>query len=128
MLTGGPSVEYFKLLAPDPRNSIIFVSYQIEGTLGRRVQKGWKEIPMRNREGKIEVVNVKMEVHTIEGFSGHSDRRQLLSYVQQITPKPERIITCHGENNKCVSLANAIHKKFRIETRVPYNLETLRLR
>ena len=128
MLTGGPSVEYFKLLAPDPRNSIIFVSYQIEGTLGRRVQKGWKEIPMRTREGKIEVVNVKMEVHTIEGFSGHSDRRQLLSYIQQITPKPERIITCHGENNKCVSLANAIHKKFRIETRVPYNLETIRLR
>jgi len=128
MLTGGPSVEYFKLLAPDPRNGIIFVSYQIEGTLGRRVQKGWKEIPMRNREGKIEVVNVKMEVHTIEGFSGHSDRRQLLSYIQQITPKPEKIITCHGENNKCISLANAIHKKFRIETRVPYNLETIRLR
>lgn len=128
MLTGGPSVEYFKLLAPDPKNSIIFVSYQIEGTLGRRVQKGWKEIPMRNREGKIEVVNVKMEVHTIEGFSGHSDRRQLLSYIQQITPKPEKIITCHGENNKCITLANVIHKKFRIETRVPYNLETIRLR
>jgi len=128
MLTGGPSVEYFKLLAPDPRNSIIFVSYQIEGTLGRRVQKGWREIPMRNREGKMEVVNVKMEVHTIEGFSGHSDRRQLLSYLQQITPKPERVITCHGENNKCISLANAIHKKFRVETRVPYNLETIRLR
>ncbi len=128
MLQGGPSVEYFRLLADDPKNSLIFVSYQVEGTLGRRVQKGLKDIPMKNRDGKIEMVNVKMQVHTIEGFSGHSDRRQLLSFIQRIRPKPERILTCHGENSKCVNLAGYIHKTYRIETRAPDNLESIRLK
>lgn len=128
MLQGGPSVEYFRLLAGDPRNSLIFVSYQVEGTLGRRVQKGWKDIPMKNREGRTELVNVKMQIYTIEGFSGHSDRRQLLGFIQKIHPKPERVLTCHGENSKCVNFASYIHKTYGTETRAPYNLETLRLK
>ncbi|MHA1835800.1 MAG: beta-CASP ribonuclease aCPSF1 [Candidatus Odinarchaeia archaeon] len=128
MLQGGPSVEYFRLLAPDPKNALIFVSYQVEGTLGRRVQKGWKDIPMKNKEGKTELVNVKMQLYTIDGFSGHSDRRQLLSFIQKIHPKPERIMTCHGENSKCVNLASHVHKFFKIETKAPFNLETIRLK
>ncbi|MHA1831323.1 MAG: beta-CASP ribonuclease aCPSF1, partial [Candidatus Helarchaeota archaeon] len=51
MMTGGPSVEYFRLLAGDQRNTLIFVSYQVEGTLGRRIQKGFRDIQMRNPEG-----------------------------------------------------------------------------
>jgi hypothetical protein len=128
MLTGGPSVEYFRLMAGDERNSMIFVSYQVEGTLGRRVQKGWHEIPMQLRDGRTEVVKVNMRVETVEGFSGHSDRKQLLSYVRQVTPRPERIILCHGESNKCSNLATAIHSQSRIETRVPQNLETTRIK
>ncbi len=67
MLVGGPSVEYFKQLAPDPKNSIIFVSYQAEGTLGRQVQRGGlREIPIVGEDGRTEVINVNMEVHTID--------------------------------------------------------------
>ncbi len=128
MLTGGPSVEYFRLMAPDSRNSVIFVSYQAEGTLGRRVQKGWHEIPMRSRNGRTEIVNVEASLHTIEGFSGHSDRRQLMNFVQKISPKPENILTCHGESTKCTSLASAIHRLYRLETRAPQNLETIRIK
>jgi KH/beta-lactamase-domain protein len=128
MLTGGPSVEYFRLMAGDERNCMIFVSYQVEGTLGRRVQKGWHEIPMQLRDGRTEIVKVNMRVETVEGFSGHSDRKQLLSYVRQVTPRPERIILCHGESSKCLNLAAAIHSQFRIETRVPQNLETTRIK
>ena len=69
-----------------------------------------------------------MEVRTIEGFSGHSDRAQLLNYVRRLTPKPQRIVCCHGDENKCVELASAFHKLFRIETKAPLNLETIRLR
>ncbi|MHA1409275.1 MAG: beta-CASP ribonuclease aCPSF1 [Candidatus Odinarchaeia archaeon] len=128
MLQGGPSVEYFRLLADDPKNSLIFVSYQVEGTLGRRVQKGWKDIPMRNKEGKTQLVNVKMQIYTVDGFSGHSDRRQLIAFLQKLHPKPERVLTCHGENSKCVNLASYIHKSFRIETKAPHNLEAIRLK
>jgi hypothetical protein len=64
MLTGGNSVEYFKWLCGDQRNSLVFVGYQAEGSLGRRLQKGWKEIPLKE-EGKTNVYNVKMEIKKV---------------------------------------------------------------
>ena len=128
MLNGGPSVEYFRQLAPNPNNLLIFVSYQVEGTLGRRVQKGFHEIPMKVSRDRTEAVHVKMEIVTNEGFSGHSSRQQIINFIRKVEPKPERIITCHGENAKCTGLASHIHKLLHIETRAPQNLETLRLK
>jgi len=128
MLVGGPSVEYFKQLASDPKNSIIFVSYQAEGTLGRQVQRGLREIPLVGEDGRTEVVNVNMDVHTIDGFSGHADRRELMNYVARVRPRPESIITVHGEAHKCLDLASSIHKKFNLSTRAPSNLDAIRLR
>jgi len=127
MMTGGPVIEYFKTLAPDPRNSLVFVGYQSEGSLGRKIQKGWREVPLRGAGGRAEEVKVNMSIHTVDGFSGHSDRTQLLNYVRRINPKPERVICCHGEDTKCMDLASAIHKLYRMETRAPHNLETIRL-
>ncbi|MHA1130011.1 MAG: beta-CASP ribonuclease aCPSF1 [Candidatus Helarchaeota archaeon] len=128
MLTGGPSVEYFRQLADNPNNTLIFVSYQVEGTLGRQIQKGWREIPMRSNQSRKVVVHVKMDIVTNEGFSGHSSRQQIINYIRKVDPKPERIITCHGENSKCTGLASSLHKLMRIETRAPQNLETIRLK
>ena len=128
MLEGGPVIDYFKRLASDERNAIIFVSYQIEGTLGRRVQKGMLETPMINSEGKIEVIKVNLRIESIEGFSGHSDRKQIVNYISRVTPRPERIIVCHGEKAKCLSIARLFQRKYKIETIVPENLETIKLR
>ena len=128
MLEGGPVIDYFKRLASDERNTIIFVSYQIEGTRGRRVQKGLAETPIINSEGKIEIIKSNMKAETIDGFSGHSDRRQIINYIRQLMPKPERIIVCHGERAKCLGLANFLRRRFNIETSVPEILETVKLR
>jgi hypothetical protein len=128
MLEGGPAVDYFKYLASDKNNTIVFVSYQIEGTMGRRAQKGLTETPMINSNGKIEIVKVNLRVESIEGFSGHSDRRQIISYIRRVTPKLERLIVCHGEKMKCLNVANIFQRKFKIRTNVPDILETIRLR
>ena len=128
MLEGGPVIEYFKRLSGDKKNTIIFVSYQIEGTLGRRVQKGVSEVPMLNSEGKIEIVKVKLQVESIEGFSGHSDRRQIINYIRKVAPKLERVIVCHGEKAKCYSIAEYLHNKFKIDAVAPKVLETIRLK
>jgi len=128
MLEGGPVIDYFKRLAQDKRNTIIFVSYQIEGTMGRRVQKGLTETPMINSDGKIAVTKVNLEVESIEGFSGHSDRRQIINYIRRVKPKPERIVVVHGEKAKCLSIANIFHRKYKVETIVPEILETVKLR
>jgi len=127
MLEGGPVIEYFKTLAEDERNLIIFVSYQIEGTLGRRVQKGINEVTMIDSEGKMNVVKMRMRVESIEGFSGHSDRKQIMTYITNLKPKPERIIVCHGEKAKILSIANLIEKKLGIPTITPSIMETTRL-
>jgi len=127
MLEGGPVIEYFKNLADNENNAIIFVSYQIEGTLGRRVQKGLTEATMMNSEGKMDVVKVRLRVESIEGFSGHSDRRQITNYIINLKPKPERVIVCHGERAKCLSMANFIQKRCGIQTLVPAIMETFRL-
>ncbi len=125
MLNGGPVMEYFKALAPDEKNTLVFVGYQAEGTLGRRIQKGWKEIPFPVN-GRREVIEVKMEIETVDGFSGHSDRRQLMNYIKALSQKPEKVITVHGDESKCIDLASSIYKTYRIETKAPMNLETIR--
>lgn len=127
MLEGGPVIEYFKNWASDERNTIIFVSYQIEGTMGRRVQKGVNEVTMMDNEGKMVAIQVKMQVEKIDGFSGHSDRRQLVNYLTHLTPKPERIFVIHGEKQKTMNFANFLQNKAGINTTVPDILETFRL-
>lgn len=128
MLEGGPSVEYFRELASDERNALVFVSYQIEGTLGHRVQKGLSEVPILTNEGKVEVIKIGLRVESIEGFSGHSDRNQIISYLRRISPRPERIIVNHGEKSKCLSMANTINKILGVDVHAPQVLETIRLK
>lgn len=127
MMAGGPVLEYFRRLAPDPRNTLIFVGYQGEGTLGRRIQKGWREVPMRSDGGRRDVVEVNMDVNTVEGFSAHSDRAQLIDFVKSSSPKPKRVLCVHGESKRCVDLCSSLHKLFKIRTEAPKNLETMRL-
>ncbi|WP_424359538.1 beta-CASP ribonuclease aCPSF1 [Methanocella sp. MCL-LM] len=126
MMNGGPVMEYLKSYGHDKRNTLIFVGYQAEGTMGRRIQKGWNELPM-STGGKTEIMKINLQVTTVDGFSGHSDRRQLMEYVKRMDPRPERIITNHGDENKCLDLASSIYKKYKLETKSPMNLETIRL-
>ncbi len=128
MLEGGPMIDYFKRLAHDEHNTMIFVSYQIEGTLGRRIQKGLTEVSMMNSNRKIEVTEVNLEVETVEGFSGHSDRRQISSYIRRVSPRLENIIVCHGERAKCLNVAQSLQKRYKVHAIAPNILETVRLR
>lgn len=127
MLQGGPSVEYLRHFAGNKKNSMIFVNYQGEGSLGRRIQRGEKEYTI-SKANKNEVVQIKLEVHTVEGFSGHSNRTQLLNFVGKCEPRPKKIIINHGESSKCLDLASTLHKNFRVETMAPRNLESVRIK
>jgi len=128
MLEGGPAVDYFKQLASDPKNVLLFVSYQIEGTLGSRLKNGVKEVSMMSRNGRIEAIKVDLRIESVEGFSGHSDRNQLLSFLRRISPKPSKIIVGHGERHKVDSFAHAVSRMFKVRTIAPDLLETIRLK
>ena len=126
MLTGGPSVEYLKLLADDPKNTLIFVGYQSQGSLGRKIQQGEKVIPILGDDGRTKSLEIAMEVETVEGFSGHSDIRQLLAFVRSIKPTPTRIFTMHGEQSKTEEFARSISRITGRRAISPYNLEAIR--
>jgi len=128
MLTGGSSVEYFRHLAENPNNRLIFVSFQGAGSLGRRVQAGERTIRMEGSRGGTDVVHVKFPVDTIHGFSGHSSWSELNSFLNHLVPKPKKVLVVHGEGSRCIELASQIHKSLRIETVAPRNLDVIRIR
>lgn len=127
MMTGGPVMEYFKEWVDDSRNWLLFVGYQSEGSMGRQVQRGREEVTLRDK-GRELTLPVRMNVQTVDGFSGHSDRKQLMKYISSLDPRPSKIIIGHGEEGKCLDLASSIYQKYRIDTKAPMNLETIRLR
>lgn len=129
MLVGGPALEYLKAFASDRKNTLLFVGYQAEGSPGRRIQKGWREIPLRGDDGKTRTLTMEMEVRTVEGgLSGHSDRKQLSGFVHRLSSKPERIICNHGDGHTTSELARDFHKYYKAETLAPKNLDVVRLK
>ncbi len=126
MMTGGPSVEYFKKFAGNPNNTLAFVGYQAEGSLGRRLQNGLQEVPIDDN-GRTKALKVNLRVETIDGFSGHADRRQLLGYCKKISPKPKRVVVMHGEASKANNLSATLYDMFGFESSAPRNLDSIRL-
>jgi uncharacterized protein len=128
MLTGGPSYEYLKLLADDANNSLVFVGYQSALSLGSKIQRGMKEVPMLGDDGKMKTLNINMRVETAEGFSGHSDRAQLMAYLKNLRPTPERVVTMHGDYNKTEEFAKSAGMMLRKESTPMADLEAMRLK
>jgi uncharacterized protein len=127
MLEGGPVLEYFKNIAPDKKNKILFVSYQVNGTLGRRVLEGARQVSLIGREGKVEVVTIECGIERLDGFSGHSDYNQLISFVHKLRPKLRRVLVNHGERRKSENLSMSIRRMFRIPTHYPQIQEAIKL-
>jgi len=127
MLVGGASVEYFRNLADNPKNLLVFSCFQGAGSLGRQVQEGKKEINL-GKENNNETLKINLEVETLNGLSSHSGRNELMQYVNRMNPRPKKIVINHGEPSRCLDLASSIHHTNKIETIVPRNLETIRLK
>jgi uncharacterized protein len=126
MMNGGPSVEYFKQLAENPRNLLIFTCYQPSGTLGSRIKNGESEFNFQNGQ-KMDTIKLQMQIEKLE-ITGHSDRKELMSFIQHCNPKPKKIIVVHGESSRCLDLARSVYAATRIETVAPRNLEVIRLK
>lgn len=95
----------------DSRNSIVFVGYQAEGTLGRNLVEGAKEVRLFG-----ETIVVGAEIHNLEGFSGHADMNGLLDWVGGLQVTPKEIFLVHGEEQSKVDFANSVKEKFGYDT------------
>ena len=102
MLTGGPVSHYLRLFGQDEKNAIVLVGYQAEGTPGRALLEGKRDICIGE-----ECFHIEAEVHRVK-LSGHADRNDLLRFIN--TVKPKRVILVHGEEKKMEELAEALER------------------
>ena len=127
MLEGGPVMRYFEELSPIEKNKLIFVSYQIAGTLGRRIMDGANQASIVDQDGKIKIVDIKCPKEKIDGFSGHSDYNQLIRFVGKLRPKLRNVVIVHGERTKVENLANSVSRIYRIRSHRPEVQEAIKL-
>lgn len=122
MLTGGRMLNYLETQAQNPNNTLLFVGYQAEGTRGRKLLEGEKELKVY---GKWVPFNMKVAV--IEGLSAHADHGELIDWMSKIKKKPERIFIVHGENESAVALQKGIKESYGWDAEIPqlYSIEEI---
>lgn len=111
MLVGGNAVYYLQELALERKNGIALVSYQGEGTPGRKLLDTGK-VMIQGKERKAEA-----EIRQFE-FSGHSDRTALFDLVKKIKGNP-KVLTVHGDGPSCTKFAEEIHERFGLDAHAP---------
>ncbi len=121
MCTAGRIKYHLKHHLWNPRNTILFVGYQAEGTLGRLILEGAKKVKMMG----IEVV-VKAKVRHIDSFSSHADASGLVKWLDNIKIKPKRVFIVHGEEESSRELENKL-LKVGYKTHVPTIGESVEL-
>ncbi|WP_333656999.1 MBL fold metallo-hydrolase [Tissierella praeacuta] len=114
MATAGRIRHHLKHNLWDKRNSLVFVGYQAEGTLGRVLLDGKKQVKILGEE-----INVGAEIYDIEGFSGHADQNVLLDWINKFKKKPKKIFIVHGEEESATALSTLIEHLYKIETIIP---------
>jgi metallo-beta-lactamase family protein len=98
-------------------SSIVFVGYQAEGTLGRRIRDGAKTVKIFGEE-----IYVNAEVYNVEGFSGHADKNGLMNWLKGFREKPCRLFIVHGEGEAKEDFAREVRSQLGIECIIPeYN-------
>ncbi|WP_415382344.1 beta-CASP ribonuclease aCPSF1 [Halosimplex sp. TS25] len=126
MVTGGPIMSWLRLLGGEPENTLLFVGYQAQGTLGRRIQSGRREIPFSDRGSRSEQMTLRFDVESVSGFSGHADRNGLEDFVGTMSPRPEEVLCVHGDETATDQLSSALYQELNVRTHAPRNLETFR--
>ncbi len=111
MLVGGNAVYYLQQLAFDNKNGVALVSYQGDGTPGKKLQETGK-VSTRGHDMKVSA-----EVKQFE-FSGHGDRNDLFDLIKNIKGNP-KVLTVHGDNDSCIKFAEEITEKFDLEAHSP---------
>ena len=99
-----------------PECTILFVGYQANGTLGRALVEGMEEVRLFG-----ETIDVRADIRSLAGISGHADKNGLLAWISGFRKKPEKIFVVHGESSVCESFAACLEKEHGINAYAPYS-------
>lgn len=122
MATGGRILHHLAHYAPDNKNSIVIAGFQAQGTRGRYLVDGKKELKIHG-----ETIRVKADVYSLDNVSAHADKDELLSWLSCFKTVPKRIFITHGEEESADYFANTIREELKWDSHVPDYLETIKL-
>ena len=97
-------------------STILFVGYQVPGTLGNALLNGAKEVKLFG-----ETIEVQAKIENLPGISGHADVNQLTKWVSMFDPKPKRVFIVHGEDKVTEQFAAHIHEELGLEAYAPFS-------
>lgn len=120
MMTGGRVIHHLKRVLPDPRNILLVVGYQAEGTMGREIQSGRRSVEIEGRQ-----VPVRCQQLRIEAYSAHADKNQLLEWLGKFDPHPRNVILTHCDCDASSAFADAIRTKIGVNPQIPKLNETI---
>ena len=122
MATGGRILHHLAHYAPDPKNSIVITGFQAQGTRGRYLVEGKKELKIHGED-----VKVKAEVYSLSNMSAHADKSELLSWLSSFQTKPNTLFITHGEEKSAEAFARTVELELKWNAYVPSYLETKQL-
>ncbi len=122
MCEGGRILHHLQHGLGDARNTVLFVGFQAEGTLGRRLVEGAETVNVFG-----EPVRVRATVTSLQGFSAHADQDELTSWVERLRPKPRRIFLVHGELSAAEALRERLVGRIDAEVQIPERGEEFEL-
>lgn len=99
-----------------PESTVLFVGYQVEGTLGRRLLDGADYVNLFGEE-----IKVAAKIENLNGISGHADRNMLLAWLGSMQTKPSHVYVNHGADSVCESFAEAVRNELGIDATAPYS-------
>ncbi|WP_371381566.1 MBL fold metallo-hydrolase RNA specificity domain-containing protein [Sporomusa aerivorans] len=114
MADAGRILHHLKHNLWRPESTVLFVGYQAQGSMGRRLLEGVKKVKIMGEE-----ISVKAKIYNLEGFSAHADRNQLTTWLGNFKTKPANIFIVHGESEMSEPFAKQISGQFGIPTYIP---------
>jgi len=120
MCTAGRIKHHLKHNLWRNESSIVFVGYQAAGTLGRRLKEGEKSVKIFGEE-----IQVNAKIYSLDGFSGHADKRGIKWWLNGFVDKPKKIFIVHGEEEATLEISKEIEKELNIPTYIPELGESL---
>jgi metallo-beta-lactamase family protein len=114
MCEGGRILHHLRFGIGDPKNTLLFVGYQADGTLGRRLKEGAETVSILG-----EPAIRRCEVAALDGFSAHADQAEMLAWVRRLDPAPRRILLVHGELEAQEVLAARLRETVAAQVAIP---------
>lgn len=114
MCNGGRILHHLSHNLQNPNTHVLIVGYQSHGSVGRKLVEKVKKISIFGEEKSVQA-----QVHTLNGFSAHAGRTDLLGWFAHLAPSKPRVIVTHGEDGPRKALAEGLKKQFKINATLP---------